>query len=265
MHLNLLSDFLVLDNTNTNTNISNNNITESILEDNHILNNMTEENMLEENMLEENMLEENMLDNDLENMSDNDSGLELELELYNDINDYENLKQKCNLFYNEHIEIQNEINAFYYHLHKNSYNWLVAKQIVSLTVENKANTEFFWDYLDILFNNNTYENTDKNNDKNSNDKNSNDKDSNNNHNNINNFDDIQKVIFSFDNNVFEFNNTIAKYLVDNLKIFKYKPSGYIFNKNNNEQNKFNFKIVVITHTNVYSVNRYIDENKLGFY
>ena len=247
MYVHLLSEFLVLDNVNDN------NITESNLIDNHnnVLNNEIEENMTEENMLEGS-------DNDSENMSDdldNDSGLELELELYNNINNYENSKQKCNLFYNEQLEIQNEISAYNYHLYKNSYNWLLAKKIVSLTVENKANTEFFWDYLDILFHSNT-NNTNTNNT---------DEDKNNNSNNIDNFDNIQKVIFSFDNNVFEFNNIIAKYLVDNLKIFKYKPSGYIFNKNNNEQNKFNFKIVVITNANVYSVNRYIDENKLGFY
>ena len=231
MHLNLLSEFLVVYNNNTE------------LENNYILENITEENMTEENMTEDNMSENNMSD-DLDNNS------ELEED---DINNYENSNQICNIYYNEQLEIQNEIDAFNYHLHKNTYNWLLAKKIVSLTVENKANTEFFWDYLDILFNNNN--NTDEDKDK--------DKDNNSNHND--NFDNIQKVIFSFDNNVLEFSNIIAKYLVDNLKICKYKPSGYIFNKNNNEQNKFNFKIVVITNTNVYSVNRYIDENKLGFY
>jgi hypothetical protein len=247
MYVHLLSEFLVLDNVNDN------NITESNFTDNHnyVLNNEIDVHMTEslENVSDNNS--ETILDND----SDNDS--------YNDINNYENLQQKCNLFYNEQLEIQNEIAAYNYHLHKNSYNWLLAKKIVSLTVENKANTEFFWDYLDILFNSNTNTNTNTNTNNNNNDEDNN-KDSNSNHNHDN-FDDIQKVIFSFDNNVFEFNNIIAKYLVDNLKIFKYKPSGYLFNKNNNEQNKFNFKIVVITHKNVYSVNRYIDENKLGFY
>jgi len=254
MHLHLLSEFLVLDNNNNNNN--NNNNIEDNLSDNYVLNNEIDVHISEGL--------ETVSDNDLE--TDSETDLDSELKLYNDINNYENSKQKCNLFYNEQLEIQNEIDDFNYHLYKNSYNWLLAKKIVSLTVETKTNTEFFWDYLDILFHSNSNNTNNTNNIDGDNDNNNdNDKNSNINHNHIDNFDDIQKVIFSFDNNVFEFNNIIAKYLVDNLKIFKYKPSGYIFNKNNNEQNKFNFKIVVITNANVYSVNRYIDENKLGFY
>ena len=148
----------------------------------------------------------------------------------------ENLKNKTILIYNEIQEIQNEINIFNEHLFKNTGVWLSAKTIISNSVKNISNTEFFWDYLDILFKNNNDD-----------------------------FDNIQNVIYSSNGSIFEFNNTtISKFIVDNLKICKYKPIGYIFN-NNIENNVFDFKIVIITNKNIYPVNRYIDENKLGYY
>ena len=79
-----------------------------------------------------------------------------------------------------------------------------------------------------------------------------------------NFVNITKIIYSSNDNVFQFDTNISKYIIDNLKICKYKPNGYLFN-NNNETNIFAFKIVVITTKNFYAINRYIDENKLGCY
>ena len=137
----------------------------------------------------------------------------------------------CCLFYNEAQEIQNEIDAYNYYIKKDTGDWLFAKDIVSYS-KDKLNSEFFFDYLDLLFKDNN-----------------------------DNFDNIIKVIYSSDNKVFEFNTTISKYIVDNLKICKFKPNGYLFNKNGN--NVWDFTIVVITSTNIYSANRYIDETKIG--
>ena len=76
------------------------------------------------------------------------------------------------------------------------------------------------------------------------------------------FDNIHKVIYSSNESVFEFDTVISKYIVDNLKICKYIPSGYLFN-NSNDTNMWSFKIVVITNKNIYAANRYIDEHKIG--
>jgi len=137
------------------------------------------------------------------------------------------------LFYNEQKEMQDEIDGYNYNLNKNTGNWLIAKNIISNSKKDKTNSEYFWDYLELLF-----------------------KES-------DNFDNIKKVIYSANESVFEFDSTIAKYVVDNLKICKYKPNGYLFN--NSENNKWSFKIVVITNKNIYSANRYIDETSIGCY
>lgn len=136
------------------------------------------------------------------------------------------------LFYNQTQEMQIEIDNYNYHLNKNTGDWLLAKNIVALS-ESKPNTEYFWDQLDLLFK--------VNND---------------------NFDNIIKIIYSSDNTLIEFDTKISKYVVDNLKICKYKPNGYLFN-NNNDTNIWAFKIVVVTSKNIYSANRYIDEHKIG--
>jgi hypothetical protein len=136
------------------------------------------------------------------------------------------------LYYNEQKEMQDEIDGYNYNLNKNTGNWLIAKTIISNSKKDKANSEFFWDYLELLFNGSD------------------------------NFDNIKKIIYSANESVFEFDTTIAKYIVDNLKICKYKPNGYLFN-NNTENNKWNFKIVVVTSKNIYSANRYIDETSIG--
>lgn len=140
------------------------------------------------------------------------------------------------LFYNEKNEVQKEIDDFNYHLLKNSGDWLIAKNIVS---SSKENTEFFWDYLDLLFKKKyTSDKSDS-------------------------FDNIIKVIYSSNESVFEFDTVISKYIVDNLKLSKYKPNGYIFNNNDNNNNIWSFTIIVITNKNIYSANRYIDETTIG--
>ena len=152
-------------------------------------------------------------------------------------NDLKNAN-KTYLVYDEAAEMATEIDNFNYHLYKNTEHRLSAKTIVSSSIKNiKSQTKsqsFFWDYLDILFKNNNDD-----------------------------FNNIQKVIYSTNGLVFEFDNTIAKYIVDNLKINTFKPSGYIFSSTDN--NIWDFKIVVTTTKNVYSANRYIDENTIGFY
>ena len=176
-------------------------------------------------------IEVNTFSDDIEvNTSSSDDEIDEE-ELETKINQVNQENRISYLFYNEYKEIQKENDAYNYHLCKNTGDWLIAKTIVSYS-KDKSNSEFFWDYLDLLFK--------ENND---------------------NFDNIDRVIYSSNDTVFEFDTTISKYIVDNLKICKYKPNGYIFN--NNESNTWSFKIVVITNTNVYSANRYIDETKIG--
>lgn len=150
--------------------------------------------------------------------------------------DIKTINKKTYLIYEEDIEMQNEINDLNNHTLKKSNFWLSAKQIVSYSLNNNnPNKCFFWDYLDILFKDT--------------------KDT---------FDDIKKVIYSSNEFCIEFDNsTISKYIVDNIKINKFKPSGYLFNSN--DYNKWEFKIVVITNKNIYAANRYIIENTIGFY
>jgi hypothetical protein len=190
----------------------------------------------------ENLFIDSDIESDSENDNENDTGIDTgidtedESEDDNDIDNLDNLqsKNKFNsyLFYNQSQEMQYEIDNYNYHLKKNTGDWLLAKNIIASS-ENKTNTEFFWDHLDLLF-------KDKQ----------------------DNFDNIIKIIYSSDNTLIEFDTKISKYIVDNLKICKYKPNGYLFN-NNNDTNIWSFKIVVITSKNIYAANRYIDEHKLG--
>jgi len=181
---------------------------------------------LDETILDTNSLDEYLLD---------DKSLD-EDTLYTNFNYKNNNKnvKKTYLVYDEAEEMSNEINDFNCHLYKNNNNWLSAKTIVSYSLKQHNSKSFFWDYLDILFKNNADD-----------------------------FNNIKKVIYSIDNIILEFNNTIAKYIVDNLKINNFKHSGYIFS--NTDNNVWDFKIVVITSKNVYSSNRYIDENTIGCY
>jgi hypothetical protein len=129
-----------------------------------------------------------------------------------------------------------------YHQEKNTGNWAYAKLIISQSYDNKSNTEWFSDYLEELF--------EKNNDC---------------------FSNIVSVYYKYESNcnadidyVYEFETAVAKYLIDNLKIQPFKPHGYIFNNDENA-NKWPFKFTVITTKNIYSANRWVNENQIGFY
>ena len=110
--------------------------------------------------------------------------------------------------------------------------------IISHSNKDKNNTEFYFDYLDVQMQSNN-----------------------------DSFENIEKVFYrnSLDIDiVYIFEGVIAKFIVENLKIFKYKPIGYVFNKDVN-QNKWYFTISVITTKNIYTSNRYINESIIGYY
>jgi len=149
-----------------------------------------------------------------------------------------NIYHPLYMIYNEQSEIKEEIQLLNYHKNKDCGYWKIAKMIISHSIKDKNNTEFFLDSLDIELQ--------KNNDK---------------------LENIEKVFYT--NNldidiVYEFEGTIATFIVENLKLFKFKPLGYLFNKDVN-QNKWDFTISVITSKSIYTSNRYISENQIGFY
>ena len=142
------------------------------------------------------------------------------------------------IIYDENKEIDEETQLLNYHKNKDCGYWKIAKMIIAHSNKDNNNTEFYLDYLDIQIKNNNDE-----------------------------LENIEKVFYR--NNldidiVYEFEGVIAKFIVENLKIFKYKPLGYLFNKDVN-QNKWNFTISVITNKNIYTSNRYINENQIGYY
>jgi hypothetical protein len=142
------------------------------------------------------------------------------------------------IIYNENTEMIEECQLLNYHKNKDCGYWKIAKMIVAHSTKEKTNTEFYMDYLDMDIN--------KNNDT---------------------LENIEKVFYR--NNldidiVYEFEGVIAKFIVENLKIVKFKPLGYIFNKDV-EQNKWDFTISVITSKNIYTSNRYISESQIGYY
>jgi hypothetical protein len=182
--------------------------------------------------------EEYYSEDENENENEDEEEEEEEEEEYNNkCSRYNNCK-KINLHYYEMDEIREEKQMELYHKRKNFGNWQYAKMIVSHSNDDKQATEFFCDYLDNQF----IANTDH-------------------------FDNINKVYYK--NNldigiIYEFESEIAKYFIDNLKIPAFKPKGYIFTGDEN-QNKWSFKIVVITTKGIYTANRYINENIIGFH
>lgn len=161
-----------------------------------------------------------------------------------DINDnsssdeeYNYYEPKTYLTYDEQTEINNEIEMMNYHSNKDSSDWLDAKTIISQSNQDNTRTEFLWDYLESRFK--------LNND---------------------NFDNIRHIFYkdTFLNSTCEFTETPAKYLIDNIKIKKFVPKGYIFSTND-KLNEWNFTITVITTIGIYSANRYIDESIIGWY
>lgn len=157
--------------------------------------------------------------------SDNDS-------LYN-----MNIKYNV-LTYNLIEDVEDEIIANQYHLLKDTGNWKYAKLIIASNNIDKQYSDFLWDYLESQF--------------------------------IANNDDfiyINRVYYKsyLDLDiVYEFERNVGKYLIENLKIPAYKPNGYIFSNDENI-NKWAFKVVVITDKGIYSMNRHINENTIGFY
>ena len=142
------------------------------------------------------------------------------------------------MIYDEKNEIAIENQLYNYHKNKDCGYWKIAKMIIAHLNKDKNNTEFFLDCLDNEL-----------------------------HKNNDNLENIEKVFYK--NNldldiVYEFEGSIAKFIVENLKIIKFKPLGYIFNKDV-DQNKWEFTISVITTKNIYTSNRYISENQIGYF
>ena len=213
------------------TEITKNN-TSTEVDDNSDADNNTEadDNTESDNIADEE--EENIQDEDIHNEDIQDEDI-----LEDDIQDGMD-KEKVFLYYDEDYELQDEEIMESYHKEKNFGNWHYAKRIISHSNDDKQATEFFSDYLERQLR--------ENND---------------------NFNNIQKVYYKNDLDVgiiFEFEEYVAKYLVDNLKIQEYKPKGYIFSGDEN-QNKWAFKIIVITSKGIYSANRYITDSIIGCY
>jgi len=151
-------------------------------------------------------------------------------------------KRKILIAYNEEQEKQDEALSLHYQLYKDSNEWLFAKEeIKNLSNQFKTDSVFLWDLLEKQF---TINNDD--------------------------FDNIKTIYYqntqssqSSLSNVYEFNTTISKYFIDNMKVPIFKSKGYIFNSNHQNLNKFQFKLVVITSKTIYSINRYVDETTLG--
>ena len=149
-----------------------------------------------------------------------------------EVNNYES---KTYLTYDEQTEIDDEIAMMNYHNNKDSGEWLDAKTIISQ--QDDTRKEFLWDYLESRFKLNNDD-----------------------------FDNIRHIFYkdTFLNSICEFTESPAKYLIDNLKIKKFVPKGYIFSTND-KLNEWNFTITVITSMGIYSANRYVDENMIGWY
>jgi hypothetical protein len=129
--------------------------------------------------------------------------------------------------------LQNE-----YHIDKSNGDWYYAKMIVSHGYQDKNNTEFFCDHIERLLQKNA-----------------------------DSFDNIQTSYYKNDLDIdiiYQFAAEPAKHLIDNLRIPAFKPDGIIF-ANPEDANKWSFKIVVITSKGIYTANRYITEELIGFY
>ncbi len=142
------------------------------------------------------------------------------------------------IVYNLEEEQKQEQADYDYHFNKDHGNWHYSKMIVSHSWEDKNATEFLTDYLERQFqlNNDCFEN-------------------------------IQTVYYKNDLDIdiiYSFEADPAKHLVDNLRIPLFKPNGILFN-NPEDANKWTFKIVIITSRGIYTANRYITENIIGFY
>jgi hypothetical protein len=181
---------------------------------------------------------------DEDNEDDDDEDDDENEELYND-DDLDNsdvyLYDDEDSFYLEkkylrELDEQNEEQqSLDYHLFKNSGDWRYAKMLVNQSYIDSTHTVFFIDYLDKLL----LQNAD-------------------------NFNNIKTVYYKHEGDyaeLIQFEESESKYLVENLKINEFKPNGILFNSDN----KWNFKITVITTKNIYSANRYISDDLIGMY
>lgn len=142
------------------------------------------------------------------------------------------------LAYNIDDDIYQEEQSNQYHLLKDSGLWNYAKMIIGNNNKDTiAFTEYFLDYFEPHLT--------KNNDL---------------------FENIQRVYYKsyLDTDIiYDFNNqSIAKYIIENIKISTYKQPGY-FGINENH-NKWPFTISIITKSGVYTFNRYIAESRIGY-
>lgn len=162
--------------------------------------------------------------------------IEMLVEYQQEVEDEEvnNYESKTYLTYDEQTEIDDEIAMMNYHTNKDSADWLVAKTIIS---QDNTKTEFLWDFLESKFKLNNDD-----------------------------FDNIRHIFYkdTFFNSICEFGETTSKYLIDNLKIKKFVPKGYIFSTSD-KLNEWDFTITIITTMGIYTANRYIDENMIGWY
>lgn len=136
----------------------------------------------------------------------------------------------------EEQNIEKEQNE--YHTMKNTGDWYYAKLIISHAYQDKNNTDLFCDHLEKQFQ--------KYNDS---------------------FDNIITVYYKNDLDIdiiYQFSKEPAKHLIDNLRIPSFKQHGYFFS-NAEDANKWSFKIVIITNKGIYTANRYITDNLIGFY
>ena len=148
-----------------------------------------------------------------------------------------NYESRTFLVYDEQTEINDELTMMNYHTNKDSGEWLDAKTIISQSNQDNTRTEFLWDYLESRFKLNNDD-----------------------------FNNIRQIFYkdTFFNSICEFSETTAKYLIDNIKIKKFVPKGYIFSTND-KLNEWHFTITVITTMDIYTANRYVDENMIGWY
>ena len=148
-----------------------------------------------------------------------------------------NYESRTFLVYDEQTEINDELTMMNYHTNKDSGEWLDAKTIISQSNQDNTKTEFLWDYLESRFKLNNDD-----------------------------FNNIRQIFYkdTFLNSICEFSETTAKYLIDNIKIKKFVPKGYIFSTSD-KLNEWDFAIVVVTTKDMYSANRYVDENMIGWY
>lgn len=219
-----------------------------------------------------NELDNNVLDDvSLQSSDVSDTSSESSIELSSHTNPmklYSYNKDKQTYYnYDEYLNIMDELNVFEYDSNKNLNHWKYAKTIILDYAKDSMCTEYLWDYIekDFIKNNDTFNNITRILFTSDVDIYSDISDTDNKIiiKNDSSTDNVSEFGISYNtkinsNKVYEFNTGVAKFVIENLKIYKYQPRGYVFNTYINT-NIFSFKIVIITNKSIYSINRYIDE------